>query len=174
MKNRVAAAQFFLQFNEFMDSGAARPVRFTPSCNLFCGKALFKKIGGFPEIRASEDVIFGERAGRTAPFWFVPDVRAFHIFRQEWKSFLDNQMLLGRYILVYRRLETPDRFLYRSPWPALLLPAVLTTKFLRISARVASRPAALPAYVGALPHFLVGLAFWGKGFAAHSMTEGKS
>lgn len=163
-RNVLAAAQFFLQFNEFMDRGPARRVPFAPSCNLFCEAALFRACGGFPEIRASEDVLFGLKAGETAPFWFLPDVKAYHVFREEARPFFSNQFLLGKYVLVYRRMKGSP-LLYRGPAPLLLLPAFLALKAARIAARVfRAGPNRFAHFLAVSPAFAAGLAFWAAGF----------
>ncbi len=162
---RIAEAQYYLQFNEFMETGRRRVKTFVPSCNLFCDAELFKRVGGFPEIRASEDVLFGLKVGETEKFFFDPRIRVYHIFREEKESYLANQRLLGEYILIYRR-GRGNNFIYKGPWPALLLPAFVTLKFFKIAARIAlsGRPGHLAAFARSLPLFLQGLWHWAKGF----------
>ena len=162
---QVAVAQYFLQFNGFMPTAARRVVKFTPSCNLFCDKKLFEQVGGFPEIRASEDVLFGMSASRSEKFYFDPAVRVYHIFREQKDSYFQNQRMLGRYILIYRRDHLKQGWC-RGPLPLLLVPAVVTAKFLGISARVLYYGGwqAFSRYIGALPLFLNGLYFWTEGF----------
>ena len=163
--HRIALAQYFLQFNEFMGASKRKVVDFSPSCNLFCEKELFKRIGGFPEIRASEDVLFGFRANRDAPYFFDPAIRVFHIFSMDPKRLHSNQKLLGAYVLYYRR-ERYRRWYYGGPWPAILLPVFLMVKFMRISGRILrSGPSwARAAFLWTLPTFLSGLLSWGAGF----------
>lgn len=162
----IAAAQHFLQFNEYMNTGPARAVSFVPSCSLFCDRDLFFKAGEFPNIRASEDVLFCLRAGKLARVWFLPAARVYHIFRQEKKSFLQNQSLLGRYILIYRRLVMGNRFYYKGAWPLLFLPAFTVIKASKIVARVfrAGGPS-VKRFITALPLFAAGLLWWAGGFA---------
>ncbi|HTL71344.1 MAG TPA: glycosyltransferase [Candidatus Eisenbacteria bacterium] len=168
-------AQFFLQFNEFADRGKARPKAFAPSCNLFCERELFAEAGGFPDIRASEDVLFGLNVNRLATFWFVPEIRAFHVFREDAKAFLSNQALLGRYVLVWRRLRR-NSFYVRGAWALAFLPLILVVKFLRITARVLRcGPSLFLAYLKSLPAFVPGLFAWAAGFAsaAADPSEGR-
>ena len=161
----IPVAQYFLQFNEYMDIGRSRVKPFLPSCNMFCDRELFRQCGGFPEIRASEDVLFFLKAGRKAPVWFIPEAKVFHIFREEAAPFLKNQMLLGRYIIVYRRRAHPDRFYYRGAWPFLFLPAFAAIKVGRITRRVLlSRPSLLLRYFAVLPLFAAGMIAWCAGF----------
>jgi len=163
---RIAWAQFFLQFNEYMDAGDRRIKCFVPSCNLFCERELFHQAGGFPNMRAAEDVVFGLKARRISPLWFVPGIRIRHIFREDRKAFLRNQILLGQYVMIYRRREFSDKIYYKGILPMLFLPAFVGIKFLRISSRVfRSRVAFIGKYVWSSPLFFLGLVFWAYGFA---------
>ncbi|GEM_PF-489206 len=167
----IAWAQYFLQFNEFMDAGGPKTKPFAPSCNLYCETALFREVGGFPEIRASEDVLFGLKVSARTPFWFVPDAKVYHIFREEWGAFLKNQVLLGRYVLVYRRMRSRSA-LYSPLAATLLLPLFLGAKFARIAARILfAKPAYFTAFLGSLPAFLLGLGAWAAGFAKAALSR---
>ena len=160
----LALAQYFIQFNEFMEGGARRPVRFTPSCNLFCEKKLFEEAGGFPEIRAAEDVLFGLWFTGREPFYFDPAIRVSHIFLETWRRYRTNQVLLGQYTLEYRRRHFKS-WIYRGVAPILFLPVFLAGKFARISYRICrSRDKALRLkFFMHLPLFCVGMFFlaWG-------------
>jgi len=57
-KNNIAKVQYYLQLNEFIDRVEKRFKKILPSCNFFCDKKLFLELGGFPEIRATEDCLF--------------------------------------------------------------------------------------------------------------------
>ncbi len=161
----VPAAQFYLQFNEFMETGPRRQKDFVPSCNLFCERHLFYEAGGFPMLRASEDVLFGLEVSRRVPFWFVPDAKVFHIFRESLKDYWDNQKLLGRYALVYRRRGLPRRFYYHGLWPLVLLPLFVLVKLGRISGRIfSSSPRRFLNYLRVFPVFTLGLWAWSLGF----------
>ncbi len=162
----LAVAQYYLQFNEFMDTGAPRPKKFVPSCNLFCAKEVFAAAGGFPAIRASEDVLFCLKAGESAACWFLPEARVFHIFREEMGPFLRNQRLLGKYVCIYRRRTQNPAYL-RGLAPLFLLPFILAAKFLRMTARSCAKPSSIPGYLYSFWAFALGFLFWGKGF-----TEG--
>src|SRR5690606_769924 len=45
-KNAIALAQYYLEFNEYIPHGSHRPKKMLPTCNLFCDRALFLKVGG--------------------------------------------------------------------------------------------------------------------------------
>lgn len=164
-KSLIAAAQYFLQFNEFMDVGEKREKDFVPSCNLFCEKILFQSIGGFPNIRACEDVIFGRRVKRAAPLYFFPEIKVSHIFRENLTAYLKNQELLGRYIIVFRRSEL-KQWIYRGVIPAVLLPLFLLVKLVGITSRIISGDKAgdRRLFFLCFPLFFMGLCAWGKGF----------
>jgi glycosyltransferase involved in cell wall biosynthesis len=163
----LPAAQYLLQFNEYIDAGARRTMAFSPAVNLFCEKSLFDEVGGFPELRASEDTLFGLKVSETTAFWFEPDVKVYHIFREGLKPFLDNQHLLGKYIFIYRSDRARGAFPWNHPWGLVLLPAIATAKSLRIAARILRWPRPdlwwrLAAYS---PWFLRGMLAWCRGFA---------
>ncbi len=168
----IAGAQYLLQFNEFIDHGEKRQKSFVPSCNLFCEKALFQSIGGFPDIRASEDVLFGFKAGEKTKLYFIPDIKVYHIFRKEFGGYLRNQELLGRYILIYRR-QRSDSWIYKGLAAAAFLPAFLVIKFLRISQRVLTsfNMELYTLFVVSLPLFLLGLCSWAWGFFQGSISK---
>ena len=164
--------QYFLQCNEFIDVGGTRKKRFIPSCNVFCERALFEKVGGFPEIRAAEDVMFCLNLIQHEPFWFLPQAKVYHIFREDLGSFFANQALLGEYVLRYRRLAYPEKFYYRGYFAVVFTPAFLVIKFCLITLRILrSRWEYIGKYLVTLPVFLVGLLAWGAGFARGAFRE---
>ena len=165
-RNRcIVLAQYYLQFNEYMDSGARRAKRFVPSCNMFCDKELFERAGGFPEIRAAEDVLFGINTGKIEKIWFDPKIEVYHVFRTRLTKFLSNQMLLGEYIIKYRRMQMSGKFYYRKYWPLIFLPAFFLIKLAGITVRILrSKPKAALRYFMVLPLVLTGLTAWSAGF----------
>lgn len=164
-KNRLLPlAQFYLQFNEYMDVGTERVKRFVPSCNMFCQRKLFEQLDGFPDIRASEDILFSLKVKKISKVWFVPEARIYHIFREDLSSFLRNQMLLGRYSILYRK-QCRQNFIYRGWKPLLLLPAFWFLKPVRMIWRIKiSGPGAGASFLKVAPLFFLGLLFWNIGF----------
>lgn len=163
-KNALALAQLYLQFNESLAVGKTRQVSLVPACNMFVDRALFLKVGGFPNLRASEDVVLCLNIGRTDPVWFVPAAKCFHIFREERQSYFNNQIILGKYIIVYRRMMY-HKWYYNGLWPVLLLPGFLLIKFLRILSRIARAGGGhFKNYLMSFPLFLAGLYYWAVGF----------
>jgi GT2 family glycosyltransferase len=140
--NSIALAQYYLQFNEYIYIGDDRPKSFVPSCNIFCDRELFKSVGGFADLRAAEDVLFGLKVSKIAKLWFLPQIRVYHIFRQDLKEFLKNQILLGKYIIIYRRMYY-DKLIYKGVIPIVLFPIFLYIKLIGIIIRI-YRGGALP------------------------------
>lgn len=164
--NPLAIAQYHLQFNEYMPGRNNSIRKFITSCNMFCDKKLFQKVGGFPEIRAAEDVLFSLNISKIDKLCYVPSAKVHHIFRQGLKPFLQNQMLLGEYAIKYRRWEVQGKFYYKNLWPLLFLPAFLIIKLFGITLRILStKPSSAMAYLITFPIFFVGLIFWAFGFA---------
>ncbi len=170
----IALAQWYLQFNESLPVGKRRVVTMVPACNMFIDRGVFERAGGFPDLRASEDVLLCLRAAKETPIWFIPDARCFHVFREELKAYWRNQIILGKYIIIYRRQEY-DRWFYQGIWPLLLLPAFWLIKLLRISVRIARAGIGhLARYVFSWPLFFLGIVGWGYGFARGCVKKGSS
>jgi glycosyltransferase involved in cell wall biosynthesis len=161
---KIALAQLYLQFNESLAVGKRRPVKMVPACDMFVERALFEKVGGFPSLRAAEDVMLCLSLGELTQVWFVPEARCFHIFRESFKSYFDNQIVLGKYIIIYRR-KAYGRWYYRGWWPLVLLPSFLLIKIIRIKIRVfKSGPEHSKKYLVSSPLFALGLMYWAVGF----------
>ncbi len=164
--NALALAQYFLQFNEFLDSGKRRVKMFVPSVNLFCERALFEELGGFPPVRASEDVLFGLEVGKKTPVYFEPAIRIYHIFREEMSPYFRNQIVLGKGILIYRRMHY-NSWMYRGRVvPVALLPGFVLIKFFMITGRILAMGnlRELGGFLYSFPLFLAGLWYWSVGF----------
>jgi len=171
-KSLLPLGQLYLQFNEFLDTAPRQVKPFAPSCNLFCTRAVFDAAGGFPSIRASEDVLFCLKLSRLADLVFLPEARVCHIFREQFAPFVKNQVLLGRYVNIYRRSINPAAF-YLSGFGALLAaPAVTLIKFLRIVSRIAgSNQSHRMAFLRSFPVFLYGLLCWAYGFIQGGFSD---
>lgn len=160
----IPKAQYYLEFNEFIDVGKPRPKRLVPSCNLFCEKELFHEVGGFPELRASEDTLFGLIMNQNDRMMFFPDMVVYHIFREQKDHYYQNQILLGKYIFIYRKYIYKSIY-YKGILPYLFIPAFVLVKFLRISLRLAaSGKVHIRNSLPTIGQFFKGLFFWSKGF----------
>ncbi len=163
-KNLLALAQLYLQFNEYLQVGQTRQIKLLPACNMFVDRQLFNQLNGFPQIRASEDVIFCLKAAEQTAIWFIPAAHSFHIFREETRPYLQNQIVLGTYIIVYRRMMY-EQWYYKQLWPILLLPLFLIFKTARITTCTARAGRHhLNNFIWSFPLFLAGLFYWGIGF----------
>lgn len=160
----LAWAQLFLQFNESLPSGERRKIDLLPACNMFCQKKLFDEVGGFPDMRASEDVVLCLKLQKISSLWFIPQARAYHIFRDSKQAYACNQILLGKYILVYRRKFCKNWF-YQGLWPLVFLLAFAAIKFFRIVSCIQKNTLAYQKkFMNVLPLFLLGFLFWCQGF----------
>lgn len=107
----VGRAEYLIEFNEFSQGTNSGTAWFLPTVNIAMHRNLFDRIGGFPKIRAAEDVIFCKNARDCgAKICFSPDIRVYHQNRTELGKYLKNQMVLGTYTAVARRrVPFPDQ-----------------------------------------------------------------
>lgn len=164
LQNKVALAQYYLEFGEYITSGRSRIKKLLPSCNLFCDRTLFHSVKGFPTIRASEDSLFGLTVSRHSPVRYIPDAYVFHIFREDEHHFLHNQYLIGRYIYVYRKHFFNsfylDGFLFY-----FFLPAMFLVKLMIVLGRVFKGGFRhIRLFVFSWKFFFKGLLSWTEGF----------
>ena len=164
MDKPIVYAQYFLEFSEFMGFGNKRPKNVIPSCNLFCDRELFHKVGGFPIIRASEDSFFSLKISQHVSMLYLPEAIVYHIFRENKEHFLSNQRLLGKYIYIYRR-EKSNNLYYKGIFPYIFIPGFLGVKITRSFLRVLrTNRNNVKHFFKAAPLILHGLMMWGKGF----------
>ena len=128
----VARAEQLVMFSEFLSETPQRPMWFALSGNLVMRRAAYERFGPFVEIRASEDLIFSRRvamAGGT--ILFAPRMRVFHDNRRRLRPYLRNQLLLGTYTAMARRVVP---FEDSRSWPLFLalLPIAPAAKLAKI------------------------------------------
>lgn len=163
-KSMLATAQLYLQFNEYLNSGVLHERSFVPSCNLFCERKAFETVGGFPDLRASEDTMFCLSLNKIEKIWFVPQAECFHIFREEWDSFKKNQELLGRYVIIYRR-QYYKKWFYKGAFSLVFFPAFLTIKLIWIILRIRKAGKVHQrAFSKSSGVFMMGMLYWSCGF----------
>jgi glycosyltransferase involved in cell wall biosynthesis len=163
-KLRIAYAQYFLEFSQYIGFGKKRTIAIVASCNLFCDRELFQRVGGFPEVRASEDSMFCLKVNRVEKLIFIPDATVYHIFREDRKHFLTNQLMLGKYIYYFRK-KSYHSFYYKGIMPYLLFPLFITFKLCRIFIRVSrTNFYNFKMFFKSFPLLLEGTYWWGKGF----------
>lgn len=164
-KSKIAYAQYFIEFSQFIGYGKEGTVSIVPSCNIFCDRQLFLKDTGFPEVRASEDSLFCLKMGKYEKLRYFPHAVVYHIFREKSDHFLSNQRMLGKYIFLFRR-QSYESFYYKGFLPYLFFPAFMIFKFARIFVRVlrTGKPHNLLYFVLSFPLILRGLSAWSAGF----------
>lgn len=172
--NSIAVSQYYLQFNEYIPVGDKRKKDFAPSCNLFCEKALFFKIGGFPEIRASEDVLFGLKVNQEKPFWFLPDIKVFHVFGEGSIRMKNNQKLLGKYNAIYRKQQKKGKFNSLS-LHILLFPFLPLIKLGLLTPRIArAGKSHFRSYLKHSQYVFLGLIYWSLGYMSGYFSNEES
>ena len=160
----IAFAQYFLEFSQFIGYGKRRHQIMIPSCNLFCDRTLFNKIGGFPIIRAAEDGFFGQKLNQYVNMLYIPEAVVYHIFRENKDHVLANLRLLGKYAYYYRR-ENYNHVIYKGILAYLFVPAFLGFRVTRIFVRVLRTNRNYVAnFIKATPMIIHGTMMWGKGF----------
>ncbi|MDC7223949.1 MAG: glycosyltransferase [Spirochaetales bacterium] len=170
-KNMNGVAQYFLQFNEFMATCAEEDREFVPSCNLFCEKELFWEAGGFPLVRASEDVMFGLRVNKIKPLRFLPRSRVYHVFDTKLARISRNQFMLGKYVSLYRRAHREGLVNTRAV-QLLLFPFLAALKYALLLKRVIKAgPGTVGLFLYGTPLIGLGLMFWSFGFLAGTLSN---
>jgi glycosyltransferase involved in cell wall biosynthesis len=163
-KKSIAICQYFIEFSQFMPFGKVRRTPLVPTCNLFCDRKLFLNVGGIPEIRASEDSLFGLKVNEYEPMYFIPKARVFHIFREDRQKYLSNQFMLGKYVFVYRKYHYNNIYFKPFLFYIMLIPFALF-KMLRIFVRVCKLGKGYPKlFFKSFGLFIRGIIVWFKGF----------
>lgn len=161
---RVSRAEQLVMFSEFLHQTPRRPMWFALSGNLVMRRATYERFGPFVEIRAAEDLIFSRRlllaGGRIL---FSPTMRVAHDNRRRLRPYLRNQLLLGKYTAMARRVVPFDDA--RSPLVFLaLLPVAPAAKLAKIVLRLLRWcPRQLLALVREFPLVLLGVLAYGVG-----------
>jgi glycosyltransferase involved in cell wall biosynthesis len=160
----VSRAEQIVMFSEFLPESPERPMWFALSGNLLLPRAAYDRFGPFVEIRAAEDLIFSRRAKMAgARVLFYPRLLVFHDNRQDVGRYLRNQLVLGRYTAMARRLVPFEDS--ASPWVfLLLLPVAPAAKLAKIMLRLwrwAPRPVAT--LLRELPLVSLGVLAYGVG-----------
>ncbi len=165
----IVVAQYYFQLSEYIPVGRTRHKENMAGCNLFCSREIFFAAGGFPEIRATEDVLFGMNVNKITPTWFVPQATVMHIFREDRDGYLNNQKLLGTYIGVLRSNQS-GTFIYRGIMPVLLMPLFFLYKFCLVLSRVlAAGGTHLLRLIRVLPTVTSGVWYWTIGMVRGAM-----
>lgn len=104
VQSKISWAEYFLEFAYFNDKKKKSRIRFMPGCNGAFSKEVFLKVGGYTDIRASEDVLFGDSLKRVGiDIYFIPEMSLEHFGRTTLPKLKNNLELLGRYFVRNRR-----------------------------------------------------------------------
>ena len=120
----IAWGEYFVEFCAFHEYRKRSTIRTIPGCNISCTKDAFFKVGGFTDMRLSEDIMFAACLRLSGiDQVFVPEVQIRHLCRTQLNKVLANQKLLGKYFV--RNLEnvpgTKSRLLKKNRWVIPLL-----------------------------------------------------
>ncbi len=164
----ISRAEHYIEFREFSNTGQERQMRFLPSCNFAIKRDIFEQSGGFPDVRASEDVLFANKLLRqNYSIWFDPDIRIKHLNRNRLQPYLANQYMLGKYSAVVRKISPmPGSFLVKAPYAFPLLPIIRTIRTIQFICHN-SFSSAIKQFLEFLlvyPIFFLGTAYWSYGF----------
>ncbi len=169
----VALSQYYLQLNEYLPVGSPQEKPYVIGCSNYMEKELFDRIGGYPDLRAAEDVILGMRLREFTPIYFFPDMTVDHIFRESWKGFFRYEIVLGKFVARYKRTET-ESIAFRGILPVVLFPLFLAFKCYKIFPRlIKAGPKHIARSLLIMPFFMVGLFYWGIGFLKEALNKDK-
>lgn len=168
----IPLTQYYIQLNEYIPFGENRVKLFVCGCNNYCEKKIFEQIGGYPEVRASEDVLYGYNISKYTQICFIPDATVAHIFRENWKGFADNQKLLGKYVARYRKNNMNNSLIFKGILPLILFPAFLAIKLFRMTPRILrSGRIHIIRFIIIFPLFFIGLIYWNIGFTKEALNK---
>lgn len=164
--NRLRGWSLYLcEFGEF-SGGKKRFLYSVPSCNISYKKIIFKRYGGFPESRTSEDTVFNARIREKV--LFDPGMVVYHNNRTNLPVIFDTCAKLGYGSASARKTTVlPGSFLINAPY---LIPLLIPYRLLLITGR-AIRSRNLAMLLFSSPLILVNLLAWNLGFFKGAMEK---
>lgn len=160
----ISIAEYFLEFREYSKWARRRLTRMSPTCNFSVRLEQFQCAGGFPDLRAAEDAVFGQRlADLGEAVIFVPEALIRHRNRTTWKPFLRNQAVLGAGFIESRRTaKLPGAFLLASKWylPLAAVARLGRSVLIILRERPPGNVINLLGFLVSLPIQVVGLSAW--------------
>jgi len=167
-------AEYPLETIDFAPGNPMGETGFVSSANCAFARELFVAHGGFPEIRAGEDMIFCHRLSRDGGrLLFDPAIRVAHHNPVRLGAFLSKQLMHGEHSYnVRRQADLPGSFLNNR----LLLPFLLPLFPLIRTARVAGRALSLGNglirdIILLFPLFFLGCLCWSAGYARGFVSD---
>jgi GT2 family glycosyltransferase len=167
----VSRAEQLLMFSEFLPETPSRPMGFALAGNLVMPRETYARFGPFIETRAAEDMLFSRRlalaGGRIV---FAPSMCVSHDNRRHLRTYLRNQVLLGKHTAIARRVvpfaDSRSQLLFFA-----LLPIAPAAKLGKVVWRLARWcPRQLAALVRELPLVLLGALGYGAGQVVGAFT----
>jgi glycosyltransferase involved in cell wall biosynthesis len=162
-QSNISWAEYFLEFAYFNDKKTKSPIRFMPGCNGALTKEVFLKVGGYADIRASEDVLMGDSLKRSGiNIYFIPKMSLKHYGRTTLPKLKKNLEMLGRYFVRNRRQA-----------PTLNYPYIINNKIfvtlifffkIFVGAKYALQAQLGMKYFLTLPYVIMGVFSYCKGF----------
>ncbi len=161
---------YVIEFREFLPIGFPRMVEHIPTCNISYKREVFTDYGGFQgECYPQEDLLYNwEIRQKGERILFDPAICVAHHHRTKLRDYLKHQVNIGRATSwVLRRTDLPGSSVAAQPWLAMLvLPLLPLVKFIRtVTTFLRLQPEAILHRPLLLPLLLLGLLFWGIGFA---------
>lgn len=161
-----ASADNILQFSDLSKGRPEGPIDLLPGCNLAVKREAFKKVGGFPLLKNTEDVFFTSKIAAQWPekCRYLPDMRVFHKGRAKLWEFWMHQYRFGYTRGFYRfRITKMQQIIGRF---YAVVPLVVLKRLIYIFQRIIKwNREKLIIYIGLLPAILCGLTGWAIGFA---------
>jgi len=161
-KSPVAWAEYFVEFGGFHEYRQRSKIRFMPGCNGACTREAFSKAGGFTDLRASDDVLFGESLRKVGiDSFFLPDVKISHLCRTEMKKLSSNMKLLGKYFVRTRKEspEIPYTWLISS---RIFIPIIFLSKIL-LSAKYSIHSKKVSKFISSFPQVVKAISSFTRG-----------
>jgi glycosyltransferase involved in cell wall biosynthesis len=171
-KHPIATAEYFIEFGEFMPSRKSGIADLIPSCNMAVRKDVFKKVGGFPSLITSEDVLFCLSLRKhNYQIFFDPSIRITHFNRTVLRKMLHKQRELGIGACQLRK-----RFAVKGHWLAKFKISAFAIPFLRIYTVVRkvlrNNFSCLPKLMWTFPIWFLALVWYSYGFwQGHSTPQ---
>jgi GT2 family glycosyltransferase len=166
----ISWAGYVSEFREFLPIGPPRMVEHIPTCNISYKRAVFTDYGDFQgEFYPQEDLLYNwEIRQKGERILFDPAIRVAHHHRTKLRDYLNHQVNIGQVTpWVLKRTDLPGSSVAAQPWLAtLVLPLLPIVKFIRtVCTLLRLQPETILHRPLLLPPLLLGLIFWGIGFA---------
>lgn len=161
-------AEYPLETIDFAPGNAMKEVAFVSSANCAYSRHLFTEQGGFPEIRAGEDMVFCHRLTKAGvKLFFDPGIRVSHHNPVRFRAFVRKQLMHGEHSYrVRREADLHGSFLNNRLALPFLLPFFPLIRTVRVVGRaLALRNGLIRDIILTFPLFFLGCLCWSAGYA---------